>query len=53
MITKEKLSEALLKEFEKYRIQLCENKKLSAKSYKDMAAAIYGCKLIVEKLLKD
>jgi len=53
MMTKEKISEAIIKEFENYRIQLCENKKISEKGYRDMAAAINGCKMIVKKLLKD
>lgn len=53
MMTKEKLAEALIKEFEKYRVQLCENKKVGEKSYRDMAAAINGCKMIVKELLKS
>jgi len=53
MMTKEKIAEAIIKEFEKYRIQLCENKKVSEKSYRDMAAAINGCKMIVKELLKN
>ena len=53
MMTKEKIAEAIIKEFEKYRIQLCGNKKVSEKSYRDMATAISGCKYIVKELLKN
>lgn len=52
MLTKEKVAEALIKEIEKYRMQLCNNKKISEGRYMDMAAAINVCKMIVKKLLK-
>jgi len=53
MMNKEKISEALIKEIEKYRVQLCNNKKISERRYLDMASAINGCKMIVKELLKS
>jgi len=53
MMTKEKIAEAIIKEIEKYRVQLCNDKKISERRYMDMAAAINGCKIIVKELLKN
>jgi predicted protein tyrosine phosphatase len=45
--------EKIIDDFDKYKIQLADNKKISATRFQAMQEAIYGCKVIVRRIFGE